>query len=95
MQQLYEELVKPISWADTKGAWFRGRTLVSLDRTTFDVADDPALAAAFGRPENSHGETALPQVRMVGFVENGAHVLFPKSPSLSNVTSVSMTPAPG
>jgi hypothetical protein len=49
---------------------------VSLDGSTFDVADDPALEAAFGRPGNSHGESAFPQVRMVGLVENGAHVVF-------------------
>jgi hypothetical protein len=50
--------------------------LVSLDGSTFDVADDPALEAAFGRPGAGHGESAFPQVRMVGLVENGSHVLF-------------------
>jgi hypothetical protein len=76
MQRLYEEVVKPIAGARTRGAWFKGRRLVSLDGSTFDVADDPALEAAFGRPGNSHGESAFPQVRMVGLVECGAHVLF-------------------
>jgi hypothetical protein len=76
MERLYEEAVKPIAGARTKGAWFKGRRLVSLDGSTFDVADDPALEAAFGRPGNSHGESAFPQVRMVGLVECGAHVLF-------------------
>ena len=76
MERLYEEAVKPIAGARTKGAWFKERRLVSLDGSTFDVADDPALEAAFGRPGNSHGESAFPQVRMVGLVENGAHVVF-------------------
>jgi hypothetical protein len=76
MERLYEEAVKPIAGARTRGAWFKGRRLVSLDGSTFDVADDPALEAAFGRPGNSHGESAFPQVRMVGLVESGAHVLF-------------------
>ncbi len=76
MERLYEAAVKPISGAHTRGAWFKGRRLVSLDGSTFDVADDPALEAAFGRPGNSHGESAFPQVRMVGLVESGAHVLF-------------------
>ena len=75
MERLYEAAVKPIGEAHTRGAWFKGRRLVSLDGSTFDVADDPALEAAFGRAGNSHGESAFPQVRMVGLVESGAHVL--------------------
>jgi hypothetical protein len=76
MRRLYEDTVGPIATAETKGAWFKGRRLVSLDGSTFDVADDPALEAEFGRPGASHGETAFPQVRMVSLVENGSHVVF-------------------
>jgi hypothetical protein len=76
MQRLYEDAVKPIATAQTKGAWFKGWRLVSLDGSTFDVADDPALEGAFGRPGAGHGESAFPQVRIVSLVENGAHVLF-------------------
>ncbi|MFW8642311.1 IS4 family transposase [Rhizobium beringeri] len=50
--------------------------MVSLDGSTFDVADDPALEAAFGRPGAGHGESAFPQVRFVSLGENGTHVLF-------------------
>lgn len=46
MQRLYEETVKPITTVRTKGAWFGGWRLVSLDGGTFDVPDDPALEAA-------------------------------------------------
>jgi hypothetical protein len=76
MRRLYEDLVGPMATARTKGAWFKGWRLVSLDGSTFDVADDPALEAAFGRPGAGHGESAFPQVRMVGLVESGTHVLF-------------------
>jgi hypothetical protein len=76
MQRLYEDAVKPMAGADARGAWFKGWRLVSLDGTTFDVADDPALEAAFGRPGASHGQSAFPQVRVVSLVENGTHVLF-------------------
>jgi hypothetical protein len=76
MQRLYDDVVGPIATAQTKGAWFRGGRLVSLDGSTFDVADDPALEAAFGRPGAGHGECAFPQVRIVSLVENGSHVLF-------------------
>jgi hypothetical protein len=76
MQRLYEDAVKPIATAQTKGAWFQGWRLVSLDGSTFDVADEPALEAAFGRPGAGHGESAFPQVRIVSLVESGTHVLF-------------------
>jgi len=76
MQRLHDDVVRPIATEKTKGAWYQGWRLVSLDGSTFDVADDPALEAAFGRPGAGHGESAFPQVRIVSLVENGSHVLF-------------------
>ncbi len=76
MQRLHDEVVRPIATKKTKGAWFRAWRLVSLDGSTFDVADEPALEVAFGRPGAGHGESAFPQVRIVSLVENGSHVLF-------------------
>ena len=92
MQRLYEETVKPIATAQTKGAWFRGRRLVSLDGSTFDVADDPALEAAFGRPGTGHGESAFPQVRMVALVESGAHVVFAAKIAGCHVGELALAP---
>src|SRR5450432_1692638 len=76
LQRLHDDLVGPIATPGTKGAWYKHWRLVSLDGSTFDVADDPAIEAAFGRPGASHGESAYPQIRFVGLVENGTHVLF-------------------
>jgi hypothetical protein len=76
MQRLYEEAVGPIATAQTKGAWFKGWRLVSLDGSTFDVADAPELEARFGRPGAGQGESAFPQVRIVSLVESGTHVVF-------------------
>jgi hypothetical protein len=76
MQRLYEDLVRPMATADTKGAWFKGWRVVSLDGSTLDVADDPSLEEAFGRPGAGHGESAFPQTRIVSLVENGTRVLF-------------------
>jgi hypothetical protein len=73
---LHDDLVGPIATPDTKGAWYKHWRLVSLDGSTFDVADDPAIEAAFGRPGVSQGESAYPQIRFVCLVENGTHVLF-------------------
>src|SRR5713101_8100198 len=38
VQQLHDELVKPIAVRSTRGAWYRTWRLVSVDGSTFDVA---------------------------------------------------------
>jgi hypothetical protein len=53
--------------------------LVTLDGTTFDVGDTQANEKAFGRPASSRGANAtgaFPQLRLVGLVETGTHVVF-------------------
>jgi hypothetical protein len=76
LRQLHDEVVKPIAVAATKGAWYRGLRLVSVDGSTLEVADEAANDEAFGRPGASRGMSAFPQVRFVALVENGTHVLF-------------------
>jgi len=76
VRRLHDEIVRPIATPSTKGAWFKHWRLVSLDGSTLDVADEPSLEAAFGRPGAGHGESAYPQIRFVSLVENGTHVLF-------------------
>jgi Insertion element 4 transposase N-terminal/Transposase DDE domain len=76
LQQLHDELVKPIAVRVTRGAWYRTWRLVSLDGSTFDVADEKANEEAFSRPGASRGASAYPQIRFVSLVENGTHVLF-------------------
>jgi DDE family transposase len=76
LRQLHDELVKPIAVATTKGAWYRGLRLVSIDGSTMEIADEAANDQAFGRPGASRGQSAFPQLRFVSLVENGTHVLF-------------------
>jgi len=76
LRQLHDELVKPIAVAATKGAWYRGLRLVSMDGSTLEIADQSANSRAFGRPGASRGHSAFPQLRFVSLVENGTHVLF-------------------
>lgn len=76
MRQLHDEVVRPIAVQATRGAWYRGWRLVSIDGSTLDVADDLANEQAFGRPGSSRGSSAFPQIRFVSLVENGTHVLF-------------------
>lgn len=76
VQQLHDEVVKPIAVESTKGAWYRSWRLVSLDGSTLDIADEKENEEAFGRPAASRGNSAYPQLRLVSLVENGTHVLF-------------------
>jgi len=76
VQRLHDEMVRPIAVVATRGAWYGGWRLVSLDGSTLDVADEADNEKAFGRPGASRGASAYPQIRFVSLVENGTHVLF-------------------
>ena len=76
LQRLHDRIVAPIALKRTKGAWFRKWRLVSLDGSTMAVADTEDNEQAFGRPGQSRGKAAHPQIRFVSLVENGTHVLF-------------------
>jgi hypothetical protein len=76
LRQLHDEVVKPIAVAATRGAWYGGWRLVSIDGSTLDIADEKGNGEAFGRPGASRGESAYPKIRFVSLVENGTHVLF-------------------
>ena len=76
IRQLHDQTVRPIAVGGTRGAWYRGWRLVSIDGSTLDVADEAANDKAFGRPGASRGSSAFPQIRFVSLVENGTHVLF-------------------
>jgi hypothetical protein len=76
LRRLHDQTVGPIAQPQTKGAWYRGWKLVSIDGTSLDVADTEENDKAFGRPGSSRGRSAFPQIRLVSLVENGTHVLF-------------------
>jgi Insertion element 4 transposase N-terminal/Transposase DDE domain len=76
LRRPYEALVRPIATRASKGAWYRGWRLASLDGSCLDVADTEENRAEFGLPGASRGESAFPQLRLVALVENGTHVLF-------------------
>lgn len=78
LEALYREVVAPVATAGTPGAWYRGWRVMSLDGTTLDVGDTVANAQAFGRPGSARGipaTGAFPQLRIVGLLENGTHVI--------------------
>ena len=66
LRRLSEALVQPIATPATKGAWYRGWRLVSLDGSCLDVADTAENRAEFGMSGASRGESAFPQLRLGG-----------------------------
>lgn len=94
VQRLYEEVVGPIAAPETPGSWYRGRRIVSLDGTTFDLSDTEANEEAFGRPASSRGANAtgaFPQLRLLGLVETGTHVVFGASIGRYSDSEVTLT----
>jgi Insertion element 4 transposase N-terminal/Transposase DDE domain len=77
LRVLFEHAVGPLATPRTRGAWYRGWRVMSLDGTCLDVPDTPANAGVFGRPGSSRGERAgaFPQVRLVGLAECGTHAV--------------------
>ena len=76
MRELYHVLVGPLAVKQTRGAWYRGWRVVTIDGSTLDVRDTPENEEEFGRPKASRGRSAFPQIRFVALLENGTHVLF-------------------
>src|ERR1039458_8470542 len=91
VRRLHDEVVQPIATPATKGAWYKQWRLVSLDGSTLDVVDEPALDAAFGRPGAGHGESAYPQIRFVSLAENGPHVLFATQMAGCTTSEIALT----
>jgi hypothetical protein len=50
LRELFAETATPLATKRTRGAWFKGRRLMSIDGTCLDIADTEANVAAFGRP---------------------------------------------
>ena len=77
LELLFRAVAQPLGGEATRGAFYCGLRLVSLDGTCLDVADTPENEAEFGRPGSSRreGGGAFPQVRLVGLVESGTHAI--------------------
>src|SRR5919107_596521 len=75
LKQLFACVARPIAEPGTPGAWYRGRRLISLDGTTIDLPDAPALDERFGRPAASRGASSFPQLRLVTLTETGTHAI--------------------
>lgn len=76
MKYIADQVLQPLADVTVPGAFYRGLRLVSLDGSTLEVADETANREAFGVPGTQQGQTGYPQIRCVGLLENGTHVLF-------------------
>ncbi len=77
LELLFAAVAAPLAGQATRGAFYRGLRLMSLDGTCLDVPDTPANEAEFGRPGSSRrvGGGAFPQLRLVGLSECGTHAI--------------------
>ena len=77
LELLFGAVAVPLASESTRGAFYRGLRLMSLDGTCLDVADTPANEAAFGRPGSSRreGGGAFPQLRLVALAESATHAI--------------------
>lgn len=75
MAELFHTVCKPMTTAETEGAYLFGFRMKALDGTLEDVADTPENAKVFGRPSGGRGEGAYPQVRCVYLEEVGSHAI--------------------
>jgi hypothetical protein len=93
LQLLFQQAVGPLAVGQTRGAWYRGWRVLSLDGTTLDVPDTPANVAWFGRPPSSRGDhSAFPQVRVLAVAECGTHAII--QATIGPFTSGEVTLAP-
>lgn len=65
---LAEEAIHP-------SAFYRGMRLVAFDGSTFELADDPQIEQAFGRPGGRQGPAGYPQARCVVLAECATHAI--------------------
>jgi hypothetical protein len=77
LELLFAVACSPLAGEQTRGAFYRGLRLMSLDGTCLDVPDTPANDEAFGRPGSSRreGGGAFPQLRLVALSETGTHAI--------------------
>lgn len=56
-------------------AFYRGLRVVAIDGSTFELADEPDIEQAFGRPGGRQGRAGYPQARCVVLAECSTHAV--------------------
>jgi Insertion element 4 transposase N-terminal len=73
LKELFHRVAVPVAGLGTTGAWLRGRRLMALDGTSFDVPDTAGNAAAFHKMGSGPKESAFPKLQVVSLSECGTH----------------------
>jgi hypothetical protein len=73
LRELFHRAAVPVADLGTAGAWLRGRRLMAIDGTSFDVPDTAANVAAFGKMGSGPKESAFPKLQVVSLSECGTH----------------------
>ena len=73
LKELFHRAAVPVAGLGTTGAWLRGRRLMAIDGTSFDVPDTGGNAVAFGKVGSGRGQPAFPKLQVVSLSECGTH----------------------
>ncbi len=75
LRELFRRVAVPMARPGTKGGWFHGWRVMAIDGVVLDTPDTPANLDEFGKKGHRDGESAFPQVRIVGLGECGTHAV--------------------
>jgi hypothetical protein len=71
LRELFERVAQPVTRRGTKGAWYQGWRVMAIDGVVLDMPDTGENREVFGK----RGDTAFPQLRLVGLGECGTHAI--------------------
>ena len=71
LKELFFRICVPIATPGTCGAWYHDRRVMAIDGVILDAPDTDENVERFERKEHKNGESAFPQVRVVGLIECG------------------------
>jgi hypothetical protein len=78
MKLLFQQIARPLSKAETRGAWYRSWLTVAWDGTTLQLPDSAQNGKAFGYP-NAAEKASFPLIRCTCLCETGTHAAFAAS----------------
>jgi hypothetical protein len=73
LKELFHRAAVPVAGLGTTGAWLRGRRLMAIDGTSFDVPDTAGNVAAFHKMGSGPKQSAFPKLQVVSLSECGTH----------------------
>ncbi|WP_414640465.1 IS4 family transposase [Amycolatopsis sp.] len=75
LRELFLRAAVPLAAPGSTGAWYNGLRVMAIDGVVLDTPDTPDNVDRFGKRGHKDGESAYPQIRVVGLVECGTHAM--------------------